>query len=348
MADKTGWVKLFRKITDHPMWDHDGLFKLFAYCVMEANYRESTYLIPGELKTVTVARGSFVTGRDSLHAHLYRTKKKDNPCSRTVWRWLSALESMDCVKVQNVSNRFSVVTVCNYESYQQDERSQCPTDVQPVSNPCPTDVQLVSTSEEGKEGKERKKVIKEKKNAGEENSGVPENADAASDGWVPVKSFCINPQVTSIAIGKEVVEYHEDAMRWEAEFIRRWNLLSGVNKRTVNSLDAAMRASLQERLRDQDWDWKQAFMAFPLPMNMTYKPTLGWFLKPDTVSKILDGRFQAVQKVEVPTVKDPNASINAIRERLSRETQADDVRSVFECDSSFNKYTESTNAGNAS
>jgi hypothetical protein len=124
-------------------------------------------------------------------------------------------------------------------------------------------------------------------------SGDSENQSTEIDYAAP-RGFCINPQVTSIAIGKQVVEYHEDALQWEAEFIRRWNLLQGVNRRTRNDLDMTLRKALENRLCDPQWDWKQAFGMFPLPSDLSWTPNLTWFLKPDSVSKILDGSFQRV------------------------------------------------------
>lgn len=141
-------------------------------------------------------------------------------------------------------------------------------------------------------------------NSGEQDSSASAEASAPFEmDYTAPRSFCINPQVTSIAIGKITVEYHEDAMRWETEFIQRWNKLPGINQRTQKALDTTLRSALQERLKDPDWDWKQAFAMFPLPMGLTYKPNLSWFLRSDTVSKILDGSYQSVQRKELKTAK---------------------------------------------
>ncbi len=127
-----------------------------------------------------------------------------------------------------------------------------------------------------------------------------ENENQNTDYHAP-RAFCINPQVTAIAIGKETIEYHEDAIRWEAEFVRRWNDLPGVSKRTTASLDSIQRQNLTQRLMDSTWDWKQAFMRFPIQMGLTFVPSLSWFLKPDTVSKILDGAYRVVERLPMKT-----------------------------------------------
>lgn len=163
---KGNWVKVHRKLLANPIMSHDGLTRLWLYCILKANWKDRKWLIPGTTEEVLIVRGAFVTGRAKLHQNLYGPKYKGDkasiPSDRTLWRWLKSLEKMGCVHVQNVSNRFSMVSVCKYSTYQKLDKPKCPTSVQPLSNPCPTDVQLVSTREEGlKEGNKegRKKVI---------------------------------------------------------------------------------------------------------------------------------------------------------------------------------------------
>ena len=56
-----------------------------------------------------------------------------------------------------MSNRCSVVTICNYETYQDVDDDASPSAVPLVSRTCPAGVPHVSTTEEGKERKEVKK-----------------------------------------------------------------------------------------------------------------------------------------------------------------------------------------------
>lgn len=152
-----GWIKAYRKLRDHPSWPHDGLVKLWLHCLFEANYASSTYLIPGTTDIVTVERGSFITGREVLHAGMYPKKSADTPVARTVYRWLQSLERMECVTLRTLSNRCTLVTVVNYETYQAKEAGQGSSDVPPVSKSCPAGVPPVSTSEEKKETKKGRK-----------------------------------------------------------------------------------------------------------------------------------------------------------------------------------------------
>lgn len=123
-----GYVKLHREIESHPTFAHDGLFRLWSYCMLRANWKDTQWLIPGTTTSMVVRRGQFITGRESLHSRLYgpEYRGEHRPASRTLWRWLESLCHMKCITMDTVSNRCTLVTVCNYEAYQGDDDSECP------------------------------------------------------------------------------------------------------------------------------------------------------------------------------------------------------------------------------
>lgn len=267
-----GWIKAYRKIRQHPSWSHDGMLKLLFYCWMEANYKPSTYLVPGTSEIITVDRGSFVTGREVLLRELYPTKTADTPTSRTVARWLTNLEKMECLKLRTVSNRCTLVTVINYETYQSSEDGQCPTDVRPVSDSCPTSVRPVSTSEESN------------------NLRTKESKNLPPSPPVDFETF------TQPDSGPQIQVYGEDPLVWRSNFIQLWNRLPGVAQHTRGDLSVPLSRELTERLCESDWDWKAAFRKFPLHFSSGWRPTLKWFLKEDSVANILDGHYDATHR----------------------------------------------------
>lgn len=101
----TGYVKVHREVMDHPVFDDEWLLKVFLWCIMQANFREGR-----------VQRGSFTTGRFEAARLL-----KADP-SR-VYRAFKRLESLGCIKVAS-NTRFTIVSVCNYSTYQSDEETQ--------------------------------------------------------------------------------------------------------------------------------------------------------------------------------------------------------------------------------
>ncbi len=214
------WIKLHRKMLDSPIMRHDGMFRLWAYCLLYANWKPAKWLMPGTLREIQVGRGQFVTGRLSLHRTLYPQRDLDGrpierewtPCPRTLWRWLDALRIMGCVKLETLSNRCTIVTVCNYALYQEVADVPCPADVPLMSRSCPADVPLMSTTEEGK--KERREEGK--------NSFSPPTLDEVAvycrdrNNSVDAEAFVSHYQSQGWRVGKVPMKDWKAAVRtWE-------------------------------------------------------------------------------------------------------------------------------------
>lgn len=173
----TDWIKLHRSMLESPIFQHDGLFRLWSYCLLRAAWKPGKWLIPNTFTEIDVPRGAFITGRQSLHSSLYPLTGRDGnlikreyaPAPITLWRWLQSLEKIGCVNIENVNNQCSMVTVCNYSTYQ-DRKSS---DDQPVNNQRSASDQPVITVEEGK--KERRKEGKPKKAAEPLVDAIPES-----------------------------------------------------------------------------------------------------------------------------------------------------------------------------
>ena len=150
------WIKLHRRLLENPIMQHDGMCRLWVYLLLKANWKDAKWLIPGTTKQVDVPRGSLIVGRQTLHRALYPKCRKEDPAPLTVWRWLLSLSDLGCVTVQNMYNHCSLVTICNYSTYQQSEPEQCTADEQPMNNRRTTDEQPMNTIEESKEGEESK------------------------------------------------------------------------------------------------------------------------------------------------------------------------------------------------
>ena len=82
--------------------------------------------------------------------------------------------------------------------------------------------------------------------------------------------------------------------RAEREFddvAKQWNKLVGVRK--IRILSPKRRKLLQKRLSERAWDWKAAMAKFPLEcfQDGGWTPGFDWFLKSDTVNRILEGTY---------------------------------------------------------
>jgi hypothetical protein len=76
------------------------------------------------------------------------------------------------------------------------------------------------------------------------------------------------------------------------DFIEAWNKAPGcVHVRLPLSL--TRRRHLRARIRDPAWNWREALAKFPLKCleHGGWKPDLDWIVKPDTVTKIIEGKY---------------------------------------------------------
>jgi hypothetical protein len=150
------WVKVHRSLLEHPVFDHTGLLKLWMLCLLKANWKGGRMLIRGTTQTLEVPRGTFVTSRESLKGLMYPERDREGvkiryehapPSALTIWRWMHALEAMGSVKLENVNNHCTLVTICNYGSYQETPEFDEP----PVNSRRTTDEQPMNRIEERQE-----------------------------------------------------------------------------------------------------------------------------------------------------------------------------------------------------
>jgi hypothetical protein len=102
-----GWIKLWRQSIDSRVFSDAELWKLWTWCLMRANHADRYF--EGEL----VPRGSFVSGSRSAAEVL-------GSSSSTVHRQWKRLADWGMI-VLNVKRTFTIITICQYETYQGDE-----------------------------------------------------------------------------------------------------------------------------------------------------------------------------------------------------------------------------------
>ena len=145
----SGYIKLWRKITSWEWYKDTNTFCLFIHLLLTANYKTSRFM------GYEIARGSLVCGRKSL--------SEDTGISqRSIRTSLKNLKSTSEVTIK-VTSKFSIVTLCNYEKYQDqfsdgDQQSDQQSD-QHSTSIRPAFDQQVTTSKECK--KERRKEIRD-------------------------------------------------------------------------------------------------------------------------------------------------------------------------------------------
>lgn len=123
---KMGYVKLWRKSKNSAVFAHEGLWKLFCLCLINANHKGGEVILDGVLKPIKVKSGQFITGRYSLHkdyhqAHLKKNySRKAAPTAYTLIRWLQTLQYMQILSIKTC-NKYSIITILNWNLYQPNE-----------------------------------------------------------------------------------------------------------------------------------------------------------------------------------------------------------------------------------
>jgi len=125
----TGWIKVYRSIKKHWLWDDPIKFKWWIDILLEVNHTEKKVLIKEKL--LTVKKGDSVKSFGTWAKQWKVNKSK-------VRRFLKLLESdgMIVIKNEQITTR---LTVCNYDSYQ-DTRIASETQVKRKRNVSETQV----------------------------------------------------------------------------------------------------------------------------------------------------------------------------------------------------------------
>ena len=134
-----GYLKLFRKLVDWEWYTDIPAKTLFIHCLLNANYKDKLW------KGVEVNRGQLLCGRNGL-------AKNTGLSPQQIRTAIKKLKKTGEISTTKSTNGCTLITVCNYESYNTDQPSEQPA-TQPRSN------QGATTT--NKEKKEKNKIPKE-------------------------------------------------------------------------------------------------------------------------------------------------------------------------------------------
>ena len=105
------YIKLHRKLLYSECFKKPEHLKLWIYCLLRANYADSDIFHGG--KMVKVLRGSFITGR-------HKMSEDTGISERKIRTFLDSKKATKDLTIES-TKQYSVVTVCNYRDYQDQE-----------------------------------------------------------------------------------------------------------------------------------------------------------------------------------------------------------------------------------
>jgi len=140
-----GWIKLHRKLLDHPKSNDSDFMNLWITFLLLATHTPYRSNFGG--KIITLKPGEFITSRGSL-------SKQTGIQESKVERIIKCLKTEQQIEQQK-SNRSRLISVVNWGSYQENEQPN----EQPVNNQRTTDEQPVNTNKNIKKEKKVKNEI---------------------------------------------------------------------------------------------------------------------------------------------------------------------------------------------
>lgn len=131
-----GWIKIHRDISKHWIFQDANKFKWWIDLLLNASHEDNKFLLGDRL--IEVKRGQQIISLSFL-ANRWETSK------RTVLRFLTLLES-DGMCNRITHQKVTILTICNYESYQEVEAPKVTdnsTDDAPIGNLSVTELKNV-------------------------------------------------------------------------------------------------------------------------------------------------------------------------------------------------------------
>ncbi len=159
-----GWVRLYRKSMKSQVYQDNLTWKLWSECIMRAAFTDRfvSVRVGRGMKTIAIKRGQLIYSRNQW-------AKRFAQCASSIDRRIKLLEKWGNVTLEP-GNQYTVVTVCEYETYNpptvaSEQPSEQPSEQQTNSKRTANEQQVNRQTErkERKEPKERKERSKERK-----------------------------------------------------------------------------------------------------------------------------------------------------------------------------------------
>jgi len=116
-ADPRGWISLWRRIVDHPIYSDSEALHVWIDLLLHATHRPLEVRFAGRI--LTLQPGQLLSGRLAIAA---RTRVSESKVQRV----LSRLKTEHLIE-QQTSNRCSIITVLNWTRYQKtDQQNEQP------------------------------------------------------------------------------------------------------------------------------------------------------------------------------------------------------------------------------
>lgn len=106
-----GYIKLYRKLLESPIFQNEKALKVWIWCLCKATHKEIDVLVGQQI--VHLESGQFVFGRKKASKELKINES-------TVYKYMQLLQDMLMVHLES-NTKFTVVTIEKWQQYQIEE-----------------------------------------------------------------------------------------------------------------------------------------------------------------------------------------------------------------------------------
>ena len=146
------------RITEFEWLSNPTVCYFFFRLLFKAKYKDSKW------QGITIKRGQLVAGRKSLSDEFNLSERQVRTC-------LDKLNTTGYID-QQTTNKYTIITICDYDSWQLSSETNDQQNVQQTTNKRPTNDQQTTTLELNKQIEELKKEKEELANASKKKSKV--------------------------------------------------------------------------------------------------------------------------------------------------------------------------------
>jgi len=141
-----GWIKLHRRLINWEWYNDSKMVHLLLHLIMSANHKD------GKWKGVLVKRGETIVGLNKL-------KEQTGISVQSLRTCMNRLKSTSEITIKT-TNKYSVVTILNYDSYQSQEVDNKQTNKQLTNKQQTTNIQSTTNkNEKNKNNENNNKVL---------------------------------------------------------------------------------------------------------------------------------------------------------------------------------------------
>lgn len=103
-----GWIKLYRKLLNSPIFENERALKVWIWCLLKATHEDREQLVGRQ--TIYLKSGEFIFGRKRASEELKMPEK-------TVYDYIHSLKNLSMLYIKS-NNKFSVIGIENWAEYQ--------------------------------------------------------------------------------------------------------------------------------------------------------------------------------------------------------------------------------------